>query len=207
MTALLTHVPVIETERLTLRGWDESDFPTIAALFADEDTMRFLGGVMDAPTAWRAVATQIGHWAMRGYGFFALEEKSTGACIGWCGPWFPHGWPDKEIGWSLAPEARGKGYATEAAEAIAALCLYRTGLELCHQPDRQDNTASIAVADPAGCDAANRRTSPLPISPAIVYRHQAGAGVSQTRRLSHLARISLFSEHIKISEGVPYRWP
>jgi RimJ/RimL family protein N-acetyltransferase len=170
MTALLTHVPVIETERLVLRGWDEADFPTIAALFADEETMRFLGGVMDAPTAWRAVATQIGHWAMRGYGFFALEEKSTGACIGWCGPWFPHGWPDKEIGWSLVREARGKGYATEAADASLRFAYTELGWSSAISLIDKDNTASIATAARLGATREQANITVTDFS-CDLYRH------------------------------------
>ena len=73
-------------------------------------------GPLSRDGAWRGIALFIGHWTLRGYGHFALEEKSTGAFVGYCGPWFPLGFPEREIGWALLPTAQGKGYATEAAK-------------------------------------------------------------------------------------------
>jgi RimJ/RimL family protein N-acetyltransferase len=59
----------------------------------------------------------IGHWYLRGFGVWALEEKATGKLVGRSGFLHPVGWPDFELGWTLARAAWGKGYATEAAEA------------------------------------------------------------------------------------------
>jgi RimJ/RimL family protein N-acetyltransferase len=170
MTALLTHVPQLETERLILRGWDEADFDTMRAIFSDADTMKYLGGVVNEFTAWRAIAGQIGHWAMRGYGFFAVEEKASGACIGWCGPWFPHGWPDREIGWTLRPGYRGKGYATEAARASLHFAYRELGWDSAISLIDKDNAASIAVAERLG---ASHEQSDVTVTDftAEIYRH------------------------------------
>ena len=46
-----------------------------------------------------------------------VEEKSTGAFAGRAGPWFPPSWPGFEVGWGIAGDFRGKGYAVEAASA------------------------------------------------------------------------------------------
>ncbi|MCA3612393.1 MAG: GNAT family N-acetyltransferase [Methylobacterium sp.] len=112
---MLAEIPTIESERLVLGPWSEAHFDAYAAFWRDEETARFVGGACARDDAWRRMATIVGHWSLRGYGFWALTEKSSGAFVGWCGPWMPEGWPEREIGWGLLPAAQGKGYATEAA--------------------------------------------------------------------------------------------
>ena len=109
-------IPTLETERLVLRAPDARDFETLAEFYAS-DRSKFVGGPMTAEQTWRALAAEIGHWTMRGYGRFSLEEKSSGAFVGMVGPWNPHGWPEAELGWDLMDGFEGKGYATEAARA------------------------------------------------------------------------------------------
>jgi len=69
----------LETERLTLRPFRPADFPVYAEMAADPETMRFIGSnkTMGTTEAWRSLATQAGHWMLRGYGMWALEEKAT----------------------------------------------------------------------------------------------------------------------------------
>ena len=70
-------VPILETERLILRELREDDFPVYEKLAADIDVMRYLGGkTMTRVEAWRHMAFMVGHWTLRGYGYFALEEKA-----------------------------------------------------------------------------------------------------------------------------------
>lgn len=110
---------IIETERLILREIDpERDFDEWAYSMADEATVRYLGTKpMSRAEAWRSMAAAIGHWSIRGYGFFSLENKETGEWVGRAGPWYPEGWPAPEIGWTISPRHLRKGYATEAARA------------------------------------------------------------------------------------------
>jgi RimJ/RimL family protein N-acetyltransferase len=82
---------------------------------ADEETARYIGGIQSPPMVWRSLASIIGHWALRGYGFFSIEDKATGEWLGRVGPWYPHGWPQPEVGWTIKRQACGKGYASEAA--------------------------------------------------------------------------------------------
>ena len=63
------------------------------------------------------MALLIGHWQLLGHGLFVVEERATGAFLGRVGPLQPPGYPGFEIAWGLAPAARGKGYAQEAARA------------------------------------------------------------------------------------------
>jgi RimJ/RimL family protein N-acetyltransferase len=109
--------PIIETERLILRGWREEDYQPFAAMMADPETARFIGGVQSANDAWRTMATIIGHWQLRGYGFWVVERKSDKTFLGRIGLWQPEGWPGMEVGWGLARGHWGNGYATEAAKA------------------------------------------------------------------------------------------
>ena len=101
--------PRIDTARLTLREWRESDLDAFAALWADEETARFIGGVKSRDDSWRSLAMLVGHWALRGYGMFAIEEKASGAFAGWSGPYCPEGWPEPELGWTLAKKFHGRG--------------------------------------------------------------------------------------------------
>ena len=110
-------IPTLITERLVMRGHRAEDADAFAATSADDEVMRWVGGTMDRPTAWRHMATLVGHWSLRGYGRWALELRDTGELVGNAGLWYPEGWPDTEVGWTLAREHWGHGYATEAAKA------------------------------------------------------------------------------------------
>ena len=104
----------IETARLRLRHWKEGDFDQFARYYADPDDARFVGGQKDPDQAWRHMALQIGHWQLRGFGYWAIEEKETGAFVGSAGLWRSPGWPELELGYWLVKEHQGKGYALEA---------------------------------------------------------------------------------------------
>jgi RimJ/RimL family protein N-acetyltransferase len=138
--------PVIETARLRLRPPREADFEPMCALFADETAARFIGGVKHPAMVWRMLAEIMGHWTMRGWGFFAIEERAGGAYAGWAGPWFPHAWHAPEVGWSLLPAFQGRGYATEAAAAAIGFAFDTLDWQdVIHLIDA-DNTPSQAVA-------------------------------------------------------------
>jgi RimJ/RimL family protein N-acetyltransferase len=110
-------IPRLETERLTLREIRPEDFEPYAAMLADAEVARFLRGgkPMSRRDAWRALASNIGQWSLRGYGPWAVERKSDGAFIGRVGLIHPDPWPGLEVGWTLGQEYWGRGYATEAA--------------------------------------------------------------------------------------------
>ena len=113
--------PVIETARLILRPWCASDIAANTAMLSDPDTARFITPDHQPITSelkgWRNAAVISGHWALHGFGMFAVEEKSSGRYIGRVGPYYPPGWPGFEVGWGIARECRGHGYAVEAARA------------------------------------------------------------------------------------------
>ena len=82
-------IPVLETERLILREGRESDFEVLVAFYADEEASKPVGGPLTRAEAWGRVAFNRGHWALRGYGNWALEEKATGDYAGWAACGFP----------------------------------------------------------------------------------------------------------------------
>ena len=119
-TAFAHDAPILTTERLLLRAWRASDFEPFADMMADDQVAEFLTvdrRPPDRAMTWRTMAALIGHWRLRGYGLFVVEERATGAFVGRIGPWRPEGWPGFEIGWGLARPYWGKGYAVEAARA------------------------------------------------------------------------------------------
>ena len=139
-------VPTIETERLILRDWTEDDVEVVREILTDREAANFICGVAPSWHPFRAVCTFIGHWQLRGFGFFAVERKEEGDCIGWSGMWRPDGWPDNEIGYSLVKRVWGKGYATEAVEASLRFAYEAVGWKTAISLIDNKNTASQNVA-------------------------------------------------------------
>ncbi|KAA3655814.1 MAG: N-acetyltransferase [Calditrichaeota bacterium] len=110
----------LETERLLLRQFTQDDFDEYATMVADPETMRYVGQgkAMTRSEAWRSMAAILGHWQLRGYGLYAVVDKSSQQLAGRIGLLYPEGWPGIELGWMLAPGFRGQGYALEAAQAV-----------------------------------------------------------------------------------------
>jgi RimJ/RimL family protein N-acetyltransferase len=145
--------PVIETARLILRRWRDSDIAPNTAMLSDPPTARFITAdgkpVTEELVGWRNAAIMAGHWVLHGFGMFVVEEKSTGKFVGRVGPWFPPGWPGFE---GISSEFRGKGYAVEAAGASISWAFATFELEgIIHCIDRE-NTASQAVARRLGAE-------------------------------------------------------
>jgi RimJ/RimL family protein N-acetyltransferase len=117
-------VPVIETQRLRLRGPRPEDLPDSAALWSDPVVIRFTGGKpLSEEEVWGRLLRYVGHWAWMGFGYWVVEEKTTGRFAGELGfsDWKREMKPSlqglPELGWVLASRVHGQGYATEAARA------------------------------------------------------------------------------------------
>ena len=91
----------IETSRLRLRQWNEGDFDKFAEYYADENNAKYVGGQKNTDEAWRHMALQIGHWQLKKFGYWAVDEKATGDFIGCVGLWQSPGWPELELGYWL----------------------------------------------------------------------------------------------------------
>ncbi|MEE2565512.1 GNAT family N-acetyltransferase [Hyphobacterium marinum] len=151
--------PVLETPRLRLRPPQESDLEPLIAVMGDEETARYIGGVQSPPLVWRALAALIGHWAIRGYGFFVLEDRETGDWIGRVGPWYPHEWPQPEVGWTIARQHWGKGYAAEAAARALDWVFDDLGWESVAHLIHKDNAGSASVARKLGSTNSGREVA------------------------------------------------
>ncbi|MGE0046703.1 MAG: GNAT family N-acetyltransferase [Hyphomonadaceae bacterium] len=149
----MIQAPVLETERLVLRGWRGEDFDPFAAMMAEPEVALFLTAdqrPMDRVSAWRAMAVFAGHWILRGAGMFVVEEKASGDFVGRVGPWQPEGWPGFELGWGLARRFWGKGYASEAARAAGDWAFANFDLDAVISLIHIDNHASQRVAQRLG---------------------------------------------------------
>jgi RimJ/RimL family protein N-acetyltransferase len=146
----VTDIPSLETERLRLRPFAADDLDAWAAIVGDPETAQYIGGVRDRVAAWESIAVYLGHWALRGYGQWAVERRSDGRFLGRCGLWFPEGWPEREVGWTLAREAWGQGYATEAGRAAIAWAFETLGLTRIASVIALPNERSRRVAERLG---------------------------------------------------------
>jgi RimJ/RimL family protein N-acetyltransferase len=143
----------LETARLILREWELTDFDRYAAMVADPAVMKFLsltGAPMPRFAAWQGFTAAVGHWRLRGFGFFAVIERETGAFVGNVGPWHPEGWPALEVGWTLRSEYWGRGYATEAARAATAYAFAELNCSRIISLIHPENAASKRVAERIG---------------------------------------------------------
>jgi RimJ/RimL family protein N-acetyltransferase len=151
-------IPVrIETERLVLRVLEHKDFEDYAAMMAEAGSFRFSErGPMGRDEAWTRLLRHVGHWAVLGWGLFAVEDKATGRFVGEVGlgdfrrclatPYDSA----PEAGWTIAPEWQGRGYATEAMQAALAWIRERLGAERTVCLIHADNAASLRVAAKLG---------------------------------------------------------
>jgi RimJ/RimL family protein N-acetyltransferase len=151
-------IPVLETKRLRLRAFRRDDVDDYAALNADPEVTRYLGGggTWDRCRSWRHLAFLLGHWQIGGSGMWALERES-GEFLGMVGFADPEGWPGCELAWTLARRFWGHGYATEGAAAALtyAFTVWRKDrvISLIHP----ENRASIRVAERLGERFLDRR--------------------------------------------------
>ncbi len=179
MTPVLADTPVLETERLTLRAPGRDDWPAFNAFLASPRGDFVRSGAYDPQLAWRGFGHLIGHWVMRGFGMFVFTRKGDSSAFGMAGPWFPEGWPEREIGWSVWDAgAEGRGYAFEAAAAARDFAFRTYGWTTAVSYIDPENSRSVALARRLG--AARDAAAPRPVGAGAchVYRHrrpEAGA--------------------------------
>jgi len=162
-------IPTLQTARLRLRPWRAADWDAYAAMCADPEVMRHIGvgGPLSREDAWRQMAGMLGHWALKGYGLWALELRAGGTLVGRVGFIDPPGWPGFELGWLLGRDHWGHGYAREAAQAALAFAFDELGQRRVISLIRPDNLRSIRVAEAIGERLCER--IPFMGSEALVY--------------------------------------
>ncbi|PWJ16189.1 GNAT family N-acetyltransferase [Jannaschia seohaensis] len=161
-------IPTLTSKRLTLRAPEARDHAAYAAFYASERS-HIIGGPRDETAAWKVLANDVGHWHLRGFGWWALDD-GTG-CIGTCGFHLPAGRPEVELGWSLF-SATGQGYATEAGRAALAWAreTRQPWPRIVSHIDR-GNTASQRVAARLG--ARDTEASPAHDPDCTIWEHAA----------------------------------
>ena len=168
----LSGVPVIETARLRLRAPGPQDLDAYIAAH-DDPRARWMGGNQGREAAWRAFALVNGHWALRGFGLWAVTEKGADACLGTVGCWYPEGWPEREIGWFVFPAAEGGGIASEAALAARDHAFRALGWTAAVSYIHPENTRSIRLAERLGAIRDDSAARPKPELGTLVFRHPA----------------------------------
>ncbi|MGB8316001.1 MAG: GNAT family N-acetyltransferase [Aestuariivirga sp.] len=153
----MSSTPRIETKRLILRGHAIQDFDALHAMWTEPAVYRHIIG--RPPTheeSWNRLLRYAGHWALLGYGYWAVEELATGKYMGEIGFSDYHRDIDppldgrREMGWALKTEVHGKGYATEALVAITAWGDAHFAGKETSAMIAPENTASIRLAEKIG---------------------------------------------------------
>ena len=169
--------PRLYTERLVLRAPGAQDWEAFATFLADDRAV-FIGGPINRTKAWRAFGHAIGHWVLRGYGSFIITVKGSDDAIGMTGPWFPEGWPEQELGWTLWDiQHEGKGYAFEAACAARDYAFRDLGWQTAVSYIDPLNIRSIALAQQMGCEIDPAAANPDG-DDTLVYRHPKPEGMA-----------------------------
>ena len=147
-------VPRIETGRLLLREWRESDLDPYARMCSDPEVMRYLPGVLDREGSEEQISGFVRHWEERGFGLWAVEHRATGTLIGFVGLLRQENWPEgehkTEVGWRLDRSFWGRGLATEGARASLRYGFEDLGLDGIISITLPENAASRRVMEKAG---------------------------------------------------------
>jgi RimJ/RimL family protein N-acetyltransferase len=175
---------VIETERLLLRAWQPSDAEPFAALNADPEVTRYLRGPLRRDESDDLIARIRAHWLDHGFGLYAVEVKRTGAFAGFVGLAVPSFLPDVlpavEVGWRLAREHWGNGYATEGAAACLDHGFGELGLRQIISIIDPRNDASVRVAQRLDMTRGRDRLHPQTrVRVAIYAKNAEDAGSSR----------------------------
>jgi len=156
-------IPILETARLRLRAHAPTDLEACAGMWGDPLVTKYIGGrPFTREEVWARLLRYAGHWQWLGYGFWLIEERSTGRFVGEVGladfkrDIHPPLIAGPEAGWVLTARAQGKGYATEALTAATAWHEEKGGSPTITCVIHPQNAASIRVAKKCGFRAAQR---------------------------------------------------
>jgi RimJ/RimL family protein N-acetyltransferase len=145
-------VPVIDTDRLRLRAFGQDDFEPFVKIVSDLEVVEYIddGEPISREECWRGMAIFIGHWHLRGYGWWAVEDRRSGDFLGRIGLYNPEGWPGIELGWMLRRESWGDGLAPEGAAAALDFAFNVVGAAHVISLIDPRNSRSIRVAEKIG---------------------------------------------------------
>src|SRR4051794_11515760 len=204
-------VAILDTERLVLRGWRPTDREPFAALNADARVMEHFPAPL-ARDESDALADRIAtHLVTKGWGLWAVERRSDAAFIGFAGLAevtfdAPFG-PAIEVGWQLARDAWGFGYATEGARAALRFGFEQLGLEEIVSFTSPRNTRSVRVMERLGMtrDRADDFDHPRvpvgnPLRRHLLYRLRRADWLATAR-----PRVDDLADHLEVRERSQHR--
>lgn len=169
MSGTTLRIPTLETARLRLRAARMDDFEAYAA-FRGSERARVLGGPFGRTEAFDQLAELVGHWQLRGFGRWMVADRATDAPLGVVGLYFPEGWPEPEVAWSVFAAAEGRGIAREAALAAREHAYRHLGWTTAVSLIRPDNTRSAALARRLGARIEGAHTHPT-LGRSDIWRH------------------------------------
>ena len=178
----------VETERLILRRWVDSDAPAMEAIWREPEVWEALqpGRPFD-PHQWRAMLDRhVRHWDVHGFGLWAVIPREGSQPMGWIGASHPTFVPELaeevEIGWTLRPAFWGHGLATEGAMAAVDAAFWELPNERVISLIHPHNVRSMAVAKRLGMSRAGDATPPDLGEPLIVYALSRSSWSSSSSR-------------------------
>ena len=171
-------IPVIETARLRLRAPRMADFEAYAA-FGESDRAKGVGGPWSRAQSFQRLTALAGHWLIRGYGRWIVADRETDTALGVVGPYFPAGWIEPEIAWTVFAQAEGLGIAFEAAQAARDYAYGPLGWTTAVSCTDPDNHRSIALARRLGCVQEGTYRHPDGFD-LLVWRHPGPAALSES---------------------------
>ena len=182
----------LETERLILRGWQDSDLEPFSTITADPEVRRYYPNVLTKDETRLVIERIKSHVEKEGFGLWALELRETGEMIGYTGLSKPtieaHFMPCVEIGWQIAKHHWGKGYAPEAAIKALEDGFSRLNLNEIVSFTSKLNSKSIRVMEKMGMlrNPKDDYMHPLlpdghPLKPHVLYRLPKAVWTRQTK--------------------------
>jgi ribosomal-protein-alanine N-acetyltransferase len=151
VTPHLADIPVLETKRLRLRAPLASDFEPYAA-FRMSDRASGVGGPFTRSEAYLQFGELFSHWILRGFGRWIVADRQSDEPLGVVGLWYPEGWPEPEIAWSVFEGGEGKGIAFEASLAAREFAYSTLGWRTAISLMLEDNPRSFALARRLGAE-------------------------------------------------------
>ncbi len=146
-------IPRLQTDRLILRAFQPEDLDPFAEMVGDPEVIQmatYQGKVMSRAQAWNWLCLMLGHWHMRGFGIWAVEEIDSGELIGRVGLQFLDWFDDVELVWMLRKQSWGKGLASEAARTAIQFGFDRLDLSRIGAVIHIENQPSTKLAERLG---------------------------------------------------------
>ncbi len=162
--------PMISSDRITLRGWQDRDFQPYVELVSNPDLMRFIGGgAMDQKGARLEFENMRKQWTDRQIGIFVVADISSDIFLGFSGLFESELLVEPALCWSLSANSHGNGYASEAAILARDWAFRKKKVGPLMSLVHPDNLSSRRVAE--RLNAVVESTSTWMNQPRLVYRH------------------------------------